>query len=172
MDRSPSAWGPLGLDSINQYLSELLLQLTMGIENDTWSPGCEHFTRQLLCHVILPFCKKQGDLEGRERKREKIISLFAETAAPMLACSGCQLLDTIQFCSTVVYSRLVTEMRRQSLKFLFQPDNCLDDTATGHSLYPIGPDCMPHPQGLPSETGEIIPLQLFTKFLLQMRALL
>ena len=62
VDRSPSTWGPLGLDSINQYLSELLLQLTMDIENDTWSPGCEHSTRQLLCHTALPFCKKQGEI--------------------------------------------------------------------------------------------------------------
>ena len=113
------------------------------------------------CHSAT---NKVGGGGGGEREREKLfpyLHAIAETAAPMRACSGYQLLDTIQFCSTVVYSRLVTEMRRQLLKFLFQPDNYLDDTGTGHSLYPIGPDCMPHPRGLPSETGEIIPSQLF-----------
>jgi hypothetical protein len=95
-------------------------------------------------------------LYAYETLHDMYISLFAETAAPLMACSGCQLLDTIHFCSTVVYSRLVTEMQRQPSKFFFQPDNCFSDTATGRNLHSIGPDCMPRPEGLRSGTGAIV----------------
>ena len=81
------------------------------------------------------------------------ITTITEAAAPLMACSGCQLLDTIHFCSTIVYSRLVTELQRQSSRFIFQPDDCLA-TAAGSNF--SGPDCMPPPQGLPSETGEYL----------------
>ena len=82
------------------------------------------------------------------------ISTVTETAAPMLACSGCQLLDTIQFCSTVVYSRLVTEIRGESSRLYFQPDNCLATAADDRDFSSSGSDCMPPPQGLPSGTGK------------------
>ena len=114
--------------------------------------------------------KERGSGRGRkgERKRERErvserVSCYistsitvTEAAAPLMACSGCQLLQTIQFCSTTVYSRLVTELRMESSKFFFQPDDCLT-TATGRNLYTsTGPDCMPPPQGLPSGTGEYL----------------
>ena len=81
------------------------------------------------------------------------ISTVTEAAAPLKVCGGCQLLDTIQFCSTVVYSRLVIEMREQSDKFYFHPNDCLA-TAAGRNFSSSGPDCMPPPQGLPSEAGQ------------------
>ena len=82
------------------------------------------------------------------------MSTVTETAAPMLACSGCQLLDTIQFCSTVVYSRLITEMRGEPSRFHFQPDDCLATANDDRDFLSSGPDCMPPPQGLPTGTGE------------------
>ena len=84
------------------------------------------------------------------------ISTVTETAAPMLACSGCQLLDTIQFCSTVVYTRLITEMRGEPSRFHFQPDDCLATANDDRNFPSSGPDCMPPPQGLPTGTGESV----------------
>ena len=81
-------------------------------------------------------------------------STVPEAAAPLIVCSGCQLLDTIQFCSTDVYSRLVTEMRRQSSKFYFHPNDCMA-AAVDLDISSTGPDCMPPPQGLASEIGEL-----------------
>ena len=91
MDRSPSKWGPLGLDSVDQFLEGLLPRLTEDVGNETWSPGCDHAVRQLLCHATLPFCKKQGEqgieAEGGEkdrkregeRERKKSVCLFHVT---------------------------------------------------------------------------------------------
>ena len=68
VDRSPSKWGPLGLDSVDLYLVNLLPQLVaMDIGDKTWTPGCQHAVRQLLCYVTLPFCKKQGEQGKRGR---------------------------------------------------------------------------------------------------------
>ena len=61
VDRSTSKWGPLGLESVEQFLENLLPQLTGDVGNDTWTPGCEHSIRQLLCHITVPFCKDQGE---------------------------------------------------------------------------------------------------------------
>ena len=58
-------WGLLGLSSIESFMENLLSQLTDDVGNSTWTPGCEHATRQLLCHVTLPLCKNQG--EARQR---------------------------------------------------------------------------------------------------------
>ena len=66
VDRSTSKWGLLGFKSVDQYLENLLPEL---IGNDTWTPGCEHSIRQLLCHITLPFCKDQGERERGERER-------------------------------------------------------------------------------------------------------
>ena len=79
-----------------------------------------------------------------------------------MVCNGCQLLDTIQFCSTDVYNRLVTEMQRQSSKFYFHPNNviCMA-TAVDLNISSTGPDCMPPPQGLASETGEFFYTQVY-----------
>ena len=68
VNRSTSKWGPLGLESVEQYLENLLPQLTGDVGNDTWTPGCEHSIRQLLCHITLPFCKDQSEEEGRRRE--------------------------------------------------------------------------------------------------------
>ena len=61
VDRSPYKWGPLGLDLVDQFLEGLLPQLTEDVGNETWSPGCDHAVRQLLCHATLLFCEKQGE---------------------------------------------------------------------------------------------------------------
>ena len=70
-----------------------------------------------------------------------------------MACSACKLLDTIQFCSTEVYGRLVRVLHEEYAVFFFQPDDCLA-TAAGRNFSSTGPDCMPPPQGLPSGMGE------------------
>ena len=68
-----------------------------------------------------------------------------------MACGGCQLLDTIHFCSTEVYHHLVQVLREEHS--YFQPDDCLPAAATDNISF-IGPDCMPLPHGLPSRTGK------------------
>ena len=73
------------------------------------------------------------------------IITITEAAAPLMACNGCQLLDTIQFCSTIVYSRLLVEVRKQSSRFFFQPDDCQAAAAGSNISTSTGPDCMPPP---------------------------
>ena len=73
VDRDTSKWGPLGLDTVEQYLEALVVRLTREAINDTWTPGCDHSVRQLLCHATLPFCKNQGERKkegGSERARK------------------------------------------------------------------------------------------------------
>ena len=79
MDRGTN-WGLLGLSSIESFMENLLSQLTDDVGNSTWTPGCEHATRQLLCHATLPLCKNQGGAKQRgggggevhvERERER-----------------------------------------------------------------------------------------------------
>ena len=66
VDRSPSKWGQLGLSSVEPFLENLLRQLT-DVGNSTWTPGCEHTVRQLLCQATLPLCKNQGEHGKAER---------------------------------------------------------------------------------------------------------
>ena len=68
-----------------------------------------------------------------------------------MACGGCQLLDTIHFCSTEVYRHLVQVLCEEHS--YFQPDDCLPAADTDNISF-IGPDCMPLPHGLPSRTGK------------------
>ena len=126
--------------------------MTRGVLVVSISPGS--YSAMRYCHSARNMVREGG--RERERKKENYFLVCRKSSSYV----GLQWMSTAGHYSTVVYTRLITEMRRQSLKFIFQSDNCLDDTGTSHSLYPIGPDCMPHPQGLPSETGEIIPSKL------------
>ena len=76
MNRSSSRWGASGIDRIEGFLVELNSDLSMMVENGTWTPGCDYAVRQLLCRITLPFCKNQSELReksggevGKERGR-------------------------------------------------------------------------------------------------------
>lgn len=116
------------------------------------------------CHSARNRVSKKREVSKLERGREdktiyfiscseRTSFIFAESAAPLMGCSGCQLLDVTQFCSIEVYRRLVQVMREEQSKFYFQPDKCLA-TAAGRNFSSTSPDCIPPPQGLqPSGMG-------------------
>ena len=91
MDRGTN-WGLLGLSSIESFMENFLSQLTDDVGNSTWTPGCEHATRQLLCHATLPLCKNQGEArkrgEGRERERERERERGEERENERESCMG------------------------------------------------------------------------------------
>ena len=82
MDRSPSRWDNLGLGSIERYLESLWPRLTGDVGNSTWTPGCEHAVRQLLCHATLPFCKTQGEQWWMYMHVEMCITIPPATSPP------------------------------------------------------------------------------------------